>query len=102
MKRERRGNKVSYLFPHLVKDHPNHQTTTRAHSNLFPIAQIRERDLEFIATGTGIVVTLKCRVVSHVFDFDFIVDVFRGHALSGSLCSRLYDVYVQGRDVPLM
>lgn len=71
-----------HLFPskaihttHFFKDDSYHQTAAGTHSNFLAVMEICETDLEFIATGTGIVVDFQLRVVGHVFDFDLVVYV---------------------------
>ncbi|CAG7962831.1 unnamed protein product, partial [Penicillium nalgiovense] len=48
---------------------------TRAHGDLFAVAQIVDRDLEAVATWAGICVDLNIRVEGHVLDLDLVVDV---------------------------
>ena len=58
---------------HDVKNNPNHQTAAWTNRHILAISQIRDADLETIAARARIVVDLQGGVVSHVFDFDFVV-----------------------------
>jgi hypothetical protein len=49
-----------------VKDHPDHQTATRAHSDLFAVSQVVDCDLKAVAAGTRVCVGLQGFIVGHV------------------------------------
>jgi hypothetical protein len=59
---------------YLIKNNPDHKTTTRTNRNLLAIAEIGNSDLEPIATGTRVMIDLQRGIEGHVFDFDLIVD----------------------------
>jgi len=54
----------------------DHQTATRAHSDVFTVHQICKSYLEPVATRTWIMVDLESWIVCHVLNFDFIIDIF--------------------------
>ena len=88
---------VAYLFVLLAllswqvpstKYDSYHQTTTRAHCDLLAISQVRDPDLEAVATGTRVVEYLEFLIEGHVFDFYFIIYV-RFVDIGGSHGDRL-------------
>jgi hypothetical protein len=49
-----------------VKDNSDHETATRAHGDLFAVSQVVDRDLEAVAAGAWVCVSLQSGIVGHV------------------------------------
>ena len=66
---------------HLIKNHPNHQATARTHRDIFPIAEVIDRNLKPVAARTRVMVDLDGRIEGHIFNLDLIIDGegFVGH-----------------------
>ena len=65
-------HQISYAY--CFEDHSDLQAAAGADSNLLPIAQITEGDLELVTTGTWVGIECCGSIIGHILDFDLIVE----------------------------